>query len=134
MIDVCCAIILDRNKILAVQRGQESLHPLQWEFPGGKMRSDETAIECIIREIEEELTVRIEIINEIESVEYDYGLKQIRLIPFICITHGMQFKLTEHVALKWFEISEWDSLNWSAADRELIIKNYSKLFSILGAQ
>jgi 8-oxo-dGTP pyrophosphatase MutT (NUDIX family) len=54
MIAVCCAIILKNSKILAVQRGVESSHPNQWEFPGGKIHANETAEQCIIREIEEE--------------------------------------------------------------------------------
>ncbi|MDP2113643.1 MAG: NUDIX domain-containing protein [Bacteroidota bacterium] len=72
MIDVCCAFILKESKILAVQRGPESSHPWKWEFPGGKINSGETAEESIIREIEEELTIRIEVLNQLVPVEFDY--------------------------------------------------------------
>ena len=59
MIEVSCAIIIKDSKILAVQRGPESSHPWKWEFPGGKIHPGETAAECVIREIEEELQLRI---------------------------------------------------------------------------
>jgi len=51
MIEVCCSIILKGSKILAVQWGTESSHPWKWEFPGGKIQVDETAEQCIVREI-----------------------------------------------------------------------------------
>lgn len=33
MIDVTCAIIFHENKTLLTQRGDESQHAFQWEFP-----------------------------------------------------------------------------------------------------
>jgi len=46
MIEVTCAIIVNDSKILAVQRGPESSHPWKWEFPGGKIQNNETAVQC----------------------------------------------------------------------------------------
>lgn len=127
MIGVCCAIILNDAKILAVQRGPESSHACQWEFPGGKIHLDETASQCIVREIEEELTVRIEVVNQLESIEFDYGTNQIRLIPFVCKIVSGEIILTEHVAKRWFDFYEWIKIDWSGADREVILKNQEYL-------
>ena len=127
MIEVCCAIILKESKILAVQRGPKSNHPWKWEFPGGKVNSAETAEECIVREISEELTIRIEIQNQLVPVEFDYGSKQIRLIPFVCKIISGEIILTEHVAQRWLNLDEYKTLNWSGADRELILKNQENL-------
>ena len=55
MIDVCCALIYHEGRLLAVQRHADTDHPNQWEFPGGKIETGETAFECIKREIKEEL-------------------------------------------------------------------------------
>lgn len=131
MIEVTCAIIINDSKILAVQRGQESSHPLEWEFPGGKIHPGETAEQCIVREISEELIIRIVVLNQLELVEYDYGSKQIRLIPFVCKIDSGEIVLTEHIAKCWIAIVEWTELNWSGADQELIQKNQKFLFSIL---
>ena len=123
MIEVSCAIILKDSKILAVQRGPKSSHPLKWEFPGGKINPKETATECIVREIEEELRIRIEVQKQLESIEFDYGNKQIRLIPFIGIIASGDIILTEHVAKYWFSFDQWQTIDWSEADYELILKN-----------
>lgn len=123
MIDVCCAVIVKESKILAVQRGPESDHPWKWEFPGGKIHPNETAEQCIVREIAEELSVGIEVLTKFESVVFDYGGKQIHLIPFSVQIISGEILLTEHVSKKWFEFSEWESIDWQEADRELILKN-----------
>jgi 8-oxo-dGTP diphosphatase len=123
MIEVCCAIILEGAKILAVQRGPESSHPWKWEFPGGKIIKEETPEECIIREIEEELTIKVFVINKLLTIDFDYGPKQIRLIPFTCKIISGEIYLTEHTAQQWFVFDEWKEIDWSGADHELILKN-----------
>jgi 8-oxo-dGTP diphosphatase len=127
MIEVSCAIIIKDSKILAVQRGPESSHPWKWEFPGGKIHPDETAAQCVIREIEEELRLRIEVQEQLEYIEFDYGIKQIRLIPFICKIASGEIVLTEHVAKCWFDLDEWQTIDWSGADHELILKNQKSI-------
>ena len=127
MIEVCCAIILKESKIIAVQRGPESSNPWKWEFPGGKINAGETAEQSIIREIEEELTIRIEILNQLVSVEFDYGSKQICLIPFVCKITSGEINLTEHIDQQWLSFDELKSTDWSGADRELILKNQESL-------
>lgn len=127
MIEVSCAIIMKNSKILAVQRGPESSHPWKWEFPGGKIHPYETATQCVVREIEEELRLRIEVLEQLEYVEFDYGSKQIRLIPFLCRIASGDIILTEHVAKCWSELDNWQTIDWSGADRELILKNQERI-------
>jgi len=127
MTDVCCAIIVNGNLMLAVQRGPESSQPLQWEFPGGKIKSAENAEQCIIREIQEELSVQIGELAQLEPIEFDYGTKQIRLIPFLCKISSGEIFLTEHISMRWFSFKEWEEIDWAAADRELILKNQESL-------
>jgi 8-oxo-dGTP diphosphatase len=117
MINVTCAVIRNEdNQVLVVQRGSNSDHPFRWEFPGGKLLDSETEEVCIIREIREELAVDIVICGRLPEVEYDYGHKQIRLIPFICDTLDDLPVLTEHIAFKWLEPAALGSVDFSEAD------------------
>jgi 8-oxo-dGTP diphosphatase len=127
MIEVSCAIIMKDSKILAVQRAPESSHPWKWEFPGGKIQYGETAAQCIIREIEEELRLRIEVLDQLKFIEFDYGSMQIRLIPFICRIAFGDIILTEHVAKCWFDFDQWQTIDWLGADYELILKNQERI-------
>ncbi len=127
MIQVCCAIIRKDSLILAVQRGPVSSHPWKWEFPGGKIELGETAKQCILREVSEELTINVEVLMQLEAVEFDYGSKQIRLIPFVCEIVSGEIILTEHQTHVWFNFGEWETMDWSGADRELIQRNLERL-------
>jgi 8-oxo-dGTP diphosphatase len=117
MISVTCAIIRnDDNEILIVQRGKETDHPLKWEFPGGKISPGEKEEDCIIREIDEELSMDIIICEKLLPVEYDYGNKQIRLIPFLCDTLNEAPLLSEHLDYKWIPPENLLSVDFSEAD------------------
>jgi 8-oxo-dGTP diphosphatase len=117
MIDVTCAIIRNEdNEVLIVQRGVKSDHPFKWEFPGGKTAPGETNEECIIREIAEELSISIVICGHLTPVEYNYGIREIRLIPFICDTLDEFPLLSEHNAYKWIEAKELTHTDFSEAD------------------
>jgi 8-oxo-dGTP diphosphatase len=117
MIRVSCAIIRnEENEILVVQRGEKTDHPFKWEFPGGKIEKGETEEESIIREIAEELGLDIVIRDSMHEVEYNYGKKAVRLLPFICDTLEEIPLLTEHVAFRWLKPSELLSVDYSEAD------------------
>jgi 8-oxo-dGTP diphosphatase len=117
MIDVTCAIIRNEDdEVLIVQRGETTDHPYKWEFPGGKLHSGETEEECIIREIHEELSMEIVILNRLAVVEHDYGFRHIRLIPFVCDTLDELPFLSEHMAYKWLPAAELTAVDFSEAD------------------
>jgi 8-oxo-dGTP diphosphatase len=117
MITVTCAIIRnEEDEILVVQRGEATDHPFKWEFPGGKLATDETEEDCIIREVKEELSMEIVITGKLLAVDHDYGHKQIHLIPFICDTLDEIPFLSEHIAYKWLEEKDLLAVDFSGAD------------------
>jgi 8-oxo-dGTP diphosphatase len=117
MINVTCAVIRNEDEeVLVVQRGNDTDHPLKWEFPGGKLNKGETEEECVIREVDEELSMDIIICGRLSVVEYDYGHKQIRLFPFICDTLDELPLLSEHKDYKWVTPGNLTSIDFSEAD------------------
>ena len=117
--------------MLAVQKGPKSSHAWKWEFPGGKIDPLESPEQCIGREIEEELRIRVKVLQRLEAIEYDYGAKPLCLIPFVCHILSGEIKLTEHVSMRWIDIKEWESLDWAEADRQLILINEQQLKELL---
>lgn len=122
MIDVTCAIIEHRGKILITQRSQSMNLPGKWEFPGGKVESQESLEACIIREIKEELNIGIEVLKGLPAHEYK---NQIRLIPFVCKWLDNEIRLTEHAAFRWVSPIELRQQDWAEADIE-IVETYLK--------
>ena len=117
MLNVTCAVIRnEENQILVVQRGEATDHPFKWEFPGGKLIPEETEEECILREVDEELSLEIIICGRLHEVKHDYGHKQIKLIPFICDTLDELPILSEHIDYKWVDVKNLMTIDFSEAD------------------
>jgi 8-oxo-dGTP diphosphatase len=120
MINVTCAIILIDNKILVTQRSEKMKLPLKWEFPGGKLEKDESELECIKREIKEEINIKIDIIKKLSNSIYDYGSIKINLIPFIANYISGEIKLSEHKDYRLLDKYELMSLDWAEADLPIV--------------
>lgn len=115
-IHVVGAAILQDGKILAMQRSETMSLPLLWEFPGGKIEDGESKEEALVREIKEELTVDIEIVDYINTASYDYEFGQVTLSVYTAkITEG-SLKLKEHADHKWLTKDELNDLDWAPVD------------------
>jgi 8-oxo-dGTP diphosphatase len=124
--DVTCAIILRDDKILVTQRSERMNLPLKWEFPGGKIEKCESAENCLLREIAEELNIKIELLYELESKYFDYKAFSINLIPFVSKYLSGEIILAEHKDFKWLTKKELIFLDWAPADI-LVVKEFLKL-------
>lgn len=133
MLEVTCGIIVQGNKILVTQRSEKMKLPLKWEFPGGKIEENETAEECILREIKEELNLEIEILKRLSASQYDYGTFKINLIPFIAKYKNGVIILAEHKDFKWIETKDLLSLDWAPADIPILnefLKDYDGTWAL----
>lgn len=120
MINVTCAIIIKDNKILVTQRSEKMKLPLKWEFPGGKLDPNESEVECIIREIKEELNIDIVVVKELQNSIFDYGDFKINLIPFVAHYTNGEIKLTEHKQFRLLKLSKLLDLDWAEADLPIV--------------
>lgn len=120
MINVTCAIIIKEDKILVTQRSELMKLPLKWEFPGGKLNEDESEIDCIKREILEELSINIEVGKKLSNSIFNYGNFIVNLIPFVAYYVSGEIKLTEHNQYKLLDKSELINLDWAKADIPIV--------------
>ncbi|MGB4837705.1 MAG: (deoxy)nucleoside triphosphate pyrophosphohydrolase [Saprospiraceae bacterium] len=116
VIDVTCGVIIHKNQVLCVQRSENISLPLKWEFPGGKIEKNETAEDCLVRGIWEELKLKISIGKTLETSSYDYQNLSINLIPFIYIIASGELTLVQHKQFLWLDPSDLLSLDWAPAD------------------
>lgn len=120
-IPVTCAIILYQGKVLAAQRSETMNLPGKWEFPGGKIEDGENPEVCLVREILEELAVKIKIIGALSPSEHSYTSgKIIRLIPFLASLESFNFQLLEHAEITWLGEKALFSVDWAAADLPIV--------------
>ena len=126
MLEVTCAIIQRGQQVLICQRSESMKLPLKWEFPGGKVESNETKEECIVREIKEELNLDIELISSLEPAVHHYPEFSITLYPYACRLFGGELKLKEHAQAIWVNIAELNNYDWAAADVSIVSDISSK--------
>ncbi len=123
---VVAAIIVDKDRIFATQRGYGEFKD-GWEFPGGKIEEHETPEEALFREIKEELDTEINVGDLLDTVEYDYPNFHLSMDCFMCSIKKGNLVLKEHEAAKWLHQNELNSVDWLPADRGLIDKIQKKL-------
>jgi 8-oxo-dGTP diphosphatase len=126
-IRVACAVIEDEGKVLAAQRSETMSMPLKWEFPGGKLHEGEKPEECLARELNEELGIRVRIERALPPVFHRYEDFAIELIPFVCTLAGGMLLLHEHRALAWVSPHQLTELDWPAADIPVIASYLASL-------
>lgn len=120
-VKVVAAIIIEKNKVFATQRGYGEFKD-GWEFPGGKLEPDETPEKALVREIQEELDTKVEVLELLDTVEYDYPGFHLSMDCFICKIAAGNLVLKEHEAAKWLTKETLDSVEWLPADLKLIEK------------
>ena len=121
-IKVVAGLILQNDKLLICQRPNFKDHPLKWEFPGGKIKNDETNEEALIREINEELS--IDIINYEDLISYNFNYKDLNKKVFIYfyIVNNFSGKVLNnfHKELKWIEIKDIREYDFLEGDLKII--------------
>lgn len=114
-LNVVAAIIHKGNKYLATQRGYGEFKGW-WEFPGGKIESEELPEQALHREIREELNIDIDIERHITTVDYDYPFFHLHMYCFLCNILNGEPTLLEADDARWLTNEELTSVNWLPAD------------------
>lgn len=121
MIQVVAAILESDGRVLIGRRLPSQSHPLQWEFPGGKVEPGETPQRALARELEEELGIRGAAGSEITRYPYTYaGRDPIELIFFrVTFYEGEPRNLVFH-EMRWESAAEFGTYDFVEGDRDFI--------------
>ena len=121
-IKVVAGLILQNDKLLICQRPKFKEHPFKWEFPGGKIKNDESNEEALIREINEELSINI--INCEELISYNFNYKDLNKRVFInfYLVNNFSGKVLNnfHKELTWIEIKDIREYDFLEGDLKII--------------
>jgi 8-oxo-dGTP diphosphatase len=118
---VVAALIEREGSLLVGQRRRGDRLALKWEFPGGKVRPEESLEQALIRELREELGVDATIGPEIYRTRHRYSehSHELELIFFAASIDADPLNLAfEQIC--WVERERLESYDFLPADRELV--------------
>lgn len=109
IVHVAAAVIVRPDgSILLGQRAGDTFYSGYWEFPGGKVEPGETPYQALVRELDEELGIRVEAANPWLTREHVYEHAHVSLHFFE--VYRWQGEPTTHVhgALKWQQATDFN--------------------------
>ena len=119
---VSAGIIWANGKILITRRPTNKMLGGLWEFPGGKCEKGESFEQCLLHEISEELSIRVEIIGHFMDVKHAYSHFKMTLHMFHC-RHVLGEPVLNGVdAFQWVYPEGLLELPFPAADGKVIRK------------
>ena len=102
--------------LLIAKRKPTGRLPNLWEFPGGKIEPNETPEACLKRELKEEFDVDVTVGEYLGSNIHAYDFGTIELMAFKAFWEKGDFKLLDHVEIRWVFTHELDQFEFAPAD------------------
>ncbi|WP_300433727.1 (deoxy)nucleoside triphosphate pyrophosphohydrolase [Christiangramia sp.] len=120
MIHVVCGIIYNKRKIFIARRKKNKSLGGYWEFPGGKIEEGESESEALIRELKEELGMKVEVVKRMGAFIYAYEDFKLNLIGFHCNLIKVGGVFSDHDKMEWVTPAELRNYKFTEADLPFI--------------
>ena len=119
-VDVVAAVIKKDNLFLIANRSFEANSSGLWEFPGGKVEEKESFVSALKREIEEELSLKIQVGDKITSIDLKASDKHISVHYFYALILSGEITLNVHSEFKWAERNQLGRFKYIDGDRYVL--------------
>jgi mutator protein MutT len=124
---VVAGLVWDRSSsgrahLLIAKRKQNSVHAGLWEFPGGKVNINESLEQCLMRELKEELAIKIDVKKPFVTLEQDYGGFSITLHASDCSILQGQPQAIACQEFRWVSVEDLANYKFCKADQLIVAK------------
>ena len=127
---IAAAIVRKNGRLLITRRKPEGLLGGLWEFPGGKVNDNETPEHACIREIKEEVNLKIKVDNHLTHIRHAYTHFKIKMDVYLCTYVSGKIKLNGPVDFNWVYPSKIKDYPFPRANH----KFFQTLFGALSIQ
>lgn len=120
---VVAALIEENGRLLVGQRRRGDTFELKWEFPGGKLRAEETPEQGLARELREELGVDSVVGRELYRTRHRYNeFSHELLLIFFAVRLEAEPSCLAFEQVCWVERDRLPLYEFLPADRELVLR------------
>lgn len=110
MIRVAVGILKRNGRVLVAERPADKPYAGYWEFPGGKIETNETGEAALKRELDEELGIDITVAQPWFEHIHHYPDKSVQLEMWLVTEFSGEPFSKEQQQLRWVTFSEMNSL------------------------
>ena len=119
----CGVALIRRDKsFLISQRMEKDSFGSLWEFPGGKKNHGETFEECVAREVNEEIGIKVAVHEKFMEMKREYHEKIIWLNFYLCSVLSGEPKPVECQQVVWAELNRLSDFDFPPANEQVIQK------------
>jgi len=104
---IAVGVIKKNDQFLIALRDQKGLLGGLWEFPGGKIKKNETSEKAVVREIKEETNLNVNVESLLTRVKHSYSHFKIEMDVYICSYRSGDISLNGPVDYRWIR---WDEI------------------------
>ncbi|MEM5504961.1 8-oxo-dGTP diphosphatase MutT [Shewanella frigidimarina] len=127
-IHVAVGVIINQDKHILLAKRLGYLHQGgKWEFPGGKVETNETVTEALIRELKEEVNLDVSNSTPFMDISHDYPDKHVRLDIHLITEFSNQAKGMEQQQIEWVSIDRIAEYDFPEANKPIVEKILAEL-------
>ena len=119
-VHIAVGVVYRNSLVLITRRKSEGLLGGLWEFPGGKVKKDESAETACVREIREEVNLSVEIASFLTRVRHAYTHFKVCMDVFCCKYLSGDVQLKGPVDYQWIELNEIKQYPFPKANHKFI--------------
>jgi 8-oxo-dGTP diphosphatase len=122
MTKVTAAILIKDGKILIAKRKGGDHQANKWEFPGGKVKQNETPQACLKREMQEEFGINISVGRIFGESIYHYDYGSIKLRAYLASLESGKLTPKAHSEFRWISRDQLSEYDFAPADIPFVKK------------
>jgi len=115
------AAVIERNNNIFIAKRPDHLHQGGlWEFPGGKVESNETPIDALKRELFEEIDITVISAQPLIKIHHDYHDKSVCLDVWRVTEFFGEAIGKENQEVRWISKHELNNFQFPAANKSIV--------------
>lgn len=127
-VHVAVGIIINPVGEILLAKRHDHLHQGgKWEFPGGKVESDETVTQALIRELKEEVGLLVSTSSPFMTISHDYPDKQVLLDIHLVKDFSGEAIGAEGQQIVWVSQTQLKDYEFPEANLPILEKIYQQL-------
>ncbi len=119
---IAVGVVIKKRRVLITRRKADGLLGGLWEFPGGKIKKGEKAEAACIREIKEEVNLKIKVLDHLARVKHAYTHFRIVMDVFCCEYQAGRVKLNGPADHRWIKLGAIEQYPLPKANHKFLPK------------